>query len=64
MSMIKLGMWVKKQGRKGVYLVADMDIEKGFATLKDVFIGNKGEITYGNKKYMVTLAELDRYELA
>ena len=45
MDNIKLGMWIAYKGRKGVYLVADMDGE--YITLKDVLISRQGAISYG-----------------
>lgn len=62
MNTIKLGMWVTKPNRKGVYLVAD--IEENYVTLKDVLIDRKtGVISYG-KKHLITMNELDNYVLA
>jgi hypothetical protein len=62
MNTIKLGMWVTKPNRKGVYLVADIDTN--YVTLKDVLIDKKtGVISYG-KKHLITMNELDNYVLA
>jgi hypothetical protein len=54
-------MWIAYKGRKGVYLVADMDGE--YITLKDVLISKQGVISYG-KKRMITVKELDNYIIA
>jgi hypothetical protein len=61
MEMVKVGMWIAYKGRKGVYLVADMDEE--YITLKDVLISKQGVISYG-KKRMITVKELDNYIIA
>lgn len=61
MNTIKLGMWVTRPNRKGVYLVAD--IEENYVTLKDVIIDKNGVISYG-KKHLITMNELDNYVLA
>lgn len=61
MDTIKLGMWIAYKGRKGVYLVADMDGE--YITLKDVLISRQGAISYGRKR-MITVKELDNYVMA
>ena len=61
MDNIKLGMWIAYKGRKGVYLVADIDGE--YITLKDVLISRQGAVSYG-KKRMITVKELDNYVMA
>lgn len=61
MDNIKLGMWIAYKGRKGVYLVADIDGE--YITLKDVLISRQGAISYGRKR-MITVKELDDYVMA
>jgi len=61
MENVKVGMWIAYKGRKGVYLVADMDGE--YITLKDVLISRQGAISYG-KKHMITVKELDNYVMA
>lgn len=61
MDTIKVGMWIAYKGRKGVYLVADMDGE--YITLKDVIISRQGAISYGRKR-MITVKELDNYVMA
>lgn len=61
MDIIKVGMWIAYKGRKGVYLVADMDGE--YITLKDVIISRQGAISYGRKR-MITVKELDNYVAA
>jgi hypothetical protein len=61
MDNIKLGMWIAYKGRKGVYLVADMDGE--YITLKDVLISKDGVVSYGRKR-MITVKELDNYVMA
>lgn len=61
MNTIKLGMWVTRPNRKGVYLVADID--ENYVTLKDVLIDKNGVISYG-EKHLITMNELDNYVLA
>jgi hypothetical protein len=61
MDAIKVGMWIAYKGRKGVYLVADMDGE--YITLKDVLIRKDGVVSYGRKR-MITVKDLDNYVMA
>jgi len=58
MENVKVGMWIAYKGRKGVYLVADMDGD--YITLKDVLISRQGVVSYGRKR-MITVKELDNY---
>jgi hypothetical protein len=61
MDAIKVGMWIAYKGRKGVYLVADMDGE--YITLKDVLMSRQGAISYGRKR-IITVKDLDNYVMA
>lgn len=59
-NMIKMGTIIKNT--KGYYVVDDVDVIDGFATIRKFMNDGKGNIYYGRKIY-IGLKQLDDYIL-
>lgn len=57
-NMIKKGIIIKNN--KGYYIVHDVNVVEGYATIRKVMNDGKGNIYYG-KKIFIGLKQLDNY---